>query len=450
MKLGKIFLGLALSFLLTACSATKGNEITNNLTTSFSNTTTTIEKNVYINNFSSDIKTTGVVNPCMGFYRTRYLNLKRSGVEVYDDFEENGFYHLRVDISDFSSATNNEADYEITDDALQKLETYLYYANNKRCSIIIRFAYDEYKGKENMEPSIPMMVKHIEKLSSVINQYKDLLVAIECGLIGPWGEMHTSVLSIQSTYNVLLEAWLNNVETLPILSRKPVFVYEYLGYNYSNLDTFELDETNNRLGVFNDGYYGTIVDSGTYESLDARIKETNFLGKLITPFGGEVIGEPTNLFTIDEVLAEMDLVGLSYLNLEWDDNLVNSWRDKEYNGQSFYDYMVNHLGFKLYVESIATEYKAGVLKIDVNLANMGFNNIYEELTVDLYIKTSNELIHTYKKINDNDLKVSLEAVTDDSNAELYISIKDNALREYELMNGKYSNGKNYLGDLVIE
>ena len=174
MKLGKIFLGLALSFLLTACSATKGNEITNNLTTSFSNTTTTIEKNVYINNFSSDIKTTGVVNPCMGFYRTRYLNLIRSGVEVYDDFEENGFYHLRVDISDFSSATNNEADYEITDDALQKLETYLYYANNKRCSIIIRFAYDEYKGKENMEPSIPMMVKHIEKLSSVINQYKDL------------------------------------------------------------------------------------------------------------------------------------------------------------------------------------------------------------------------------------------------------------------------------------
>lgn len=402
-----------------------------------------------LNGFNKNIKTDAVINPGMGFYRTRYLTLKRETGTPENDFSLNGFYHVRIDISDFSKANNGDSDYDITESALKALDNYFIMAEANKCSLIIRFAYDGYQGKANMEPTISKMKDHIASLSTIINQHTDLIIAIECGLIGPWGEMHTSTLDVQSTYNELFPAWLSSVNELPILSRKPRYVYKYMGYTLSNLDSFtKATGEDSRLGSFNDGYYGDNLDTGTYESLEARTKETIFLGKLGNVFGGECIGEPSNQFSYDEVIDEMNLVNLTYLNYEWNDSLVLSWKDKAYDNTTFYNYMVNHMGFKLYVDNIDIKSNNDELSINIDFENMGFSHITRDLKAKLIIESDTNTLSVTKPIRDDSLSTNIGVPTSINNAKIYLELTDNLGRSYELMNGTYEANMNYLGKII--
>ena len=403
-----------------------------------------------LSGFNNEIKTTEVKNPGMGFYNTKYIELKRdSEIPENHDFMYRGFYHLRIDLSDFSNVTNGIDDYDISDDALELLNYYFTQAKVNQCSLIIRFAYDKFHGNANMEPQLDMIKNHIKRLAEVINDYKDLIIAVECGLIGPWGEMHTSLLDKQDVYNELLNSWLKEVETLPILARKPVFIYKYLGYSIENLEEYNND--NNRLGIYNDGYYGTDLDTGTYETLEAREKETKFINKLNTVFGGECIGEPTDYFSYDEVIKEMNLVNLTYLNYEWDDSIIASWKNKTYNNQSFYTYMVNHMGFKLYVDSFDYSVKNNRLFVDIKIANMGFSPVTRNLKAQLYFDDGKSVAKITKSLSDTNNNINLETIIDSNlSTKIYLKITDDMQRCYELMNGCYIDDVNYLGEIKLK
>ena len=452
MKKRIIILVLLLIFVLTSCINDKKPETTTDIPTitTIPTTTNTSDKIDYeLVDFNKDVKTKEVINPGMGFYRTRYLTLKReSTIPTEYDFERDSFYHVRIDISDFSKANNDVADYDISDSAIELLKHYFKEATYKDCTMIIRFAYDGYEGKANKEPEVAKIIDHIKSLASVINEYRVSIIAVECGLIGPWGEMHTSTLDTQETYNQILPVWLSEVRDLPILVRKPVFIYKYLNYTLDNLDTF--NEENIRLGLFNDGYYGTNLDQGTYESLEARDKETKFIAKLGNLTGGECIGEPTELFSYEEIIREMNLINLTYLNYEWNNDIVLSWKNKTYDNQSFYTYMVNHMGFKLYVDNFNINIDNNMmLNLEIDLANMGFSHITRELTARIYIDNDERL--RYSNIDDSSLSLNLGvSIRRNSSVKIYLKISDIFGRTYELMNGVYENGMNYLGEVIIK
>ena len=437
-------------FLLSLCllGCNKGeNEITNTYEVTTENSNVSNGYELY--GFNKEIKTNEVKNPGMGFYNTKYIELKRDSKKPENHgFLYRRFYHLRVDLSDFSKVTNGIDDYDISTEALELLEYYFMQAKANQCSLVIRFAYDKFEGKANKEAQLDMIKNHIKSLAKVINKYKDLIIAVECGLIGPWGEMHTSLLDKQEVYNELLNTWLNEVEKLPILARKPVFIYKYLGYSLDNLEEYKND--NNRLGVYNDGYYGTNLDTGTYESKEAREKETKFINKLNTVFGGECIGEPTDYFSYEEIIKEMNLINLTYLNYEWNDSIISSWRSKTYNNQSFFTYMVNHMGFKLYVDSFNYSVNNDRLFVDINIANMGFSPITRNLKVQLYFDDGKSIIKVTKDLSDTNNNVNLEARIDSNlSTKIYLKITDDMQRSYEIMNGCYIDDVNYLGEVKL-
>ena len=396
--------------------------------------------------FNKNIKTDEIINPGMGFYRTKYLTLKRETEKPEYDFSYNGFYHVRIDLSDFSKANNGKDDYNITESAINVLDYYFTNAEISKASLIIRFAYDGFGGNPDKEPSISMMKNHIESLANVINDHKDVIMAVECGLVGPWGEMHTSTIDTQETYNELLKSWLANVSDLPILARKPVHIYKYLGYTLDNLDEFK-NENNIRLGMYDDGYYGDNLDTGTYINLEAREKETKFINKLNNLTGGECIGEPTKWFSYEEIIKEMKLINLTYLNYEWDNSIVASWKNKTYDNQSFYNYMTNHMGFRLYVDSFKYSMENNMVRVDIDLANMGFSHITRNLKAKLSFDNASSVTMS---ISDTNLSLNLaKNIGNAKSVKVYLEIVDDLGRQYELMNGSYENGTNYLGEIKI-
>lgn len=342
-------------------------------------------------------------NPDQGFYRPIYVRVTEDGVSYNKNIVNNTtqLYHLRVDISAFSQANNETADKALTENALSGIDELLSYLQEKNKSAIARFVYDPgLNGASNKEPALDIILQHITQLSAILDQYHDTLTAIEVGLVGPWGEMHTSTMANKDVINALIDAYLNNTTEIPILVRTPKMIYNYLGITIDDIDTYRIESTAKayRLGLFNDGYLGSSTDLGTYSN---REKEVPWLalqnGHL--PYGGEVVIPDSTLHDIENCLDEMFQLHLSYLNIEWNYNVIDKWKnstyteaagaDSLYYGETAFQYIENHMGYRFVLENSILEYDTAVSQfgIDLSLKNVGFGNLNRLVNMTLLLES---------------------------------------------------------------
>lgn len=345
--------------------------------------------------------TEDLLNPDQGFYRTACIGVRQDSIDNKNYVITNNFqiYHLRMDISAFSSVVNGEQDLPLTSVALSGIENTLNTFFERGKNVVIRFAYDKhYNGLSNQEPSEDMILKHIEQLCPILNKFPQTITAIEAGMVGPWGEMHTSTLANSATISKIIHKFLTNTTSIPILVRTPAMIYNYLGITINDISSHTIE--NNclayRLGLFNDGYLGSSSDLGTYKNREAEIewlsKQTSHL-----PYGGEVTIPNSSLHDIDKCLPEMFKMNLSYLNYEWNNDVVqNKWQTQTYNpscgddelyyGKTAYEYIRNHMGYRFVLTSSVFEYSNIMDKLNINLSlnNVGFGNLNKTKNLTLY------------------------------------------------------------------
>ncbi|MDE7213544.1 MAG: DUF4874 domain-containing protein, partial [Anaeroplasmataceae bacterium] len=272
-------------------------------------------------------------NPDCGFYEPIYIKCRPDGVSNISSnyLKYNALLHLRIDISDFSGKVNGKEDIAFTKEMLEQLDALFQRIDAASCSVIIRLAYDPgYNGAKDMEPDLKMMCEHISSLEEVFKKYEKMITAVECGLVGPWGEMHSSKIANQETYNTLIDSYLKILpHSIKLLVRRPKFLYSYYGYTLSTLNDFQVEDC--RLGVYNDGYLGSETDLGTY---DNRKLEVEWLSSINwdTPYGGEVTIPGSGYNELNHAQEEMFKLHLSYLNLRWNDQVINDWKNKKYTG----------------------------------------------------------------------------------------------------------------------
>ena len=334
-------------------------------------------------NYEESVET--FVNPDRGFYYPICLTAESTGIEQLGNTSKqifnNNLIHLRIDIAAFSKAYNQNQDLELTTEMLNGLDAILTALNNSGVCIIIRFAYDrDFGGAVDNEPEINMIIKHIEQFSPLINKHKNMITAVECGLVGPWGEMHSSVIANQATYNKIFAKYLECLdEDVVLLVRRPCFIYEYYGLTVNELDKFDYE--NNRIGCYNDGYLGSASDLGTFVD---REKEIAFLKKLAKfPYGGEVVRPESEYNHLSWACDEMFRTNLSYLNIQWNNIVIDRWQNTEYTlddplykGQTEFTYIANHMGYRLVCESL--DYIVddnNILNFTLNIKNVGFGEL---------------------------------------------------------------------------
>ena len=352
--------------------------------------TDNISKNVY-RKFNET--TESFNNPDNGFYEPMGIRCEPDKVQAISAnyLKYNALLHLRIDISAFSGKVNNVGDKELTQTMLDGLANEFQRMEDAGTLAIIRFAYDpHFGGSKDMEPSLDMIVKHIKALEPLFKKYESTISAIECGLIGPWGEMHSSAIAKQETYNVLIDTYLACTSPkTKILLRRPAFIYNYYGYTLQTLNSFNV--TDNRLGCYNDGYLGSGNDLGTYVN---REIETAWLGKLNEnlPYGGEVTIPGSEYNRLNNACAEMFLLHLSYLNERWNNEVVARWKNTIYTGEdplyhnlSEYQYIKNHLGYRFVLNTLRYSLTSK-LDFTLDIKNVGFGNLYRSKNVYIIIK----------------------------------------------------------------
>ncbi len=422
-------------------------------------------------------------NPERGFYKTFGYTFKISGNKAPSAYSLGGnLIHLRLNLGQFSKAVNKEKDLELTADMLNTLNTMLNTIKNNGGTAIIRFAYDNFNGVKDLEPSLDMILRHIEQLSPVFYKNKDVISYIELGFFGPWGEMHSSSICNYDNVNLALNKMLKSApKEITIGVRQPNYYAKWKGIDRSTLDSdvTKKGADDYRIGLFNDGYLGSESDLGTFKN---REIETNWLYNQArhTFYGGEVVKSfgKKDFNTTEYISKEGFITHTTYLNSEWNQEVINNWKneiydgkDLLYKGKSGYDYINNHLGYRFVIResSIKDIPKTQDLEIDLKVENVGFANLINQKKLSILLEGNDKIYEietdidatTWNSEEITKLKIKVALPIDISIGEYNVYLRlskygdlntDNNYQTIRFANNDIWNSKfgaNYIGDILI-
>ena len=369
-----------------------------------------------------------------GFYTPQVLHLKPSGgMPIEKPYGK--LLHLRAEISEFSSnawlsidTTGGKRDtvrgvsQDLTEDALNVLQQTFDNIRANKGFVIVRICYDPwYNGRSNVTPEHKWVMRHVEQLAPVLSKNTDVIVALEMGMHGAYGEMHSDT---SITYDRVAEAvnlmLRNTPPELKILTRTGNYSAKVLGFDNWGVD-FHIDgekfaeiakakgDTMYRVGMFNDGYLGTQYDYGTWgadcKTSICREEGVAWLEKygINTPYGGEALTTASGYQIINtpEFLAyEGFRTHTSYLNIQWNNNLIDGWKKTPFKQKDFdYDpahvdslsgfkYINDHLGYRFVLRESwlsDTVGSDGILRAKLRIQNVGFGNLTWKAPVRLAV-----------------------------------------------------------------
>ena len=329
-----------------------------------------------------------VINAECGLYSPVYYSFKPQG-NVTPKY--NGrFLHLRLDFSAFCSLYNEE-DIPLTEDALNCLDEMLSYIEGNGHSTVIRFSYDKYfEGKEVQEPPLEMILTHQEQLGPILSKHKNVIATLEAGMLGLWGELHGTKMCSKENLVAVVDKWLEVLpESVCVSVRTPLHYCWWKGINRADIssDVTKPGEISYRVGIYNDGYFGSYSDLGTYAN---RTEEVSWLYNQAkhTLFGGElmVIQETEEGKTCSsQIEDEAFITHTSYLNSVFSPIAIRNLKkeiynskDRYYHGQTGYVYIRNHLGYRFVLRQVSMTSEVLLndkMLIEATIENVGFANM---------------------------------------------------------------------------
>lgn len=297
------------------------------------------------------------------------LSLEETKVCILDISKEEHLVLVRIDLGAFHSC-------EIPEKALEAVSHIfeLFRVNQKQ--MIVRFTYDsEGKGMEKEPQSIELIKKHMEQLGKVICRFASDIVVLQGIFVGSWGEMHHSKFLAVSDMSELICSLDHAVRGSCYLAvRTPEQWRNITNYKRTGQDLKK------RLGLFNDGIFGSATDLGTYRE-NTREQELEWQKYFVdsVPNGGEVIaGE--RLVGYRQAAKEMESMHLSYLNSSYHQKQLDYWKNERvkewgcWKGLSGYEYIGRHLGSRFVICNVRVSQK----NLEVVIENHGFSGFYEE------------------------------------------------------------------------
>lgn len=323
-------------------------------------------------------------NPGRGFY-----------VQINSD-EWRRFEELKQDNIKIALVAYDIKDYlnsKIPEDKLEELETVLNKAREYDMKIVFRAAYGFTPHYEDPE-TIETIYTHIKQIAPILNANKDVILSIQAGFIGPWGEWHSSkfftgdereVKLRNQTLSVLLE---NLDQDIVINVRRPRFIREAI--------TAGIDKS--RLGLHDDALLSTKDDMGTYDDTNyTRVDELGWAKHNITRGvnGGEMplVSEYSS---INNAIKEMESLQVTYLNSRYNKEVLETWKNTEFRGQNGLEYVKNHLGYRLWLGEVTlSKYIMPNKEFSIKavIHNSGFAPIYNGNKLFLIMKRGKEVIY---------------------------------------------------------
>ena len=357
-------------------------------------------------------------NPARGLATGGWVEFKPEGLP---DWRASGGYHSSLwELCRFSGGREQDgarpdaglvgsADMPLTDAMLADVRRFLGGTRRKGGSLIVRLGYTRTKEK-GCEPSdFEVALGHVRALAAIMSEYADVVVGVEAGVAGPWGEMHSSDYCRPEYMNRILKTYIDSLgPRIPLLVRQPACFTALAGTTTEGLlESIPFtDPYLRRLGMFNDGYLGTRHDYGTWAHDFTRERGMRLLSAIDrAPYGGELayikrdwLEEHREIFDRERwnIVKEWYSTHLNYLrNLDAERHTLAKFlreemtfvvEDYKYDGMpdlSEYDgvkmgkFVLDHMGYRFVVRDarLPMAMRPGPVRLAVDLENTGFGRV---------------------------------------------------------------------------
>lgn len=339
-------------------------------------------------------------NPFRGFYHIYGFTLSEDAPEATTERIQKYIDSGNLPLMLIQINLKNYADSDLSDNALQQLDNILSELSNAKRQIVLRFLYDwDGKALETEPDTIDRIIRHMDQVAAVVNQYEETILLIQSTFTGNCGEMTQTKFGSHDD-NRFLMTHLSEVTSPSIFLavRTPSHLRGVLNTRETVTEKNAFNGSlTARLGLFNDGLLGSVYDLGTYddtpntdteepEDKGTREEEIAFQNALcqFVPNGGEaVLDNPYSDF--DNALKDLASMHISYLNCDHDAAVLNKWKNSTYHGDdcfdgmSGYEYIEAHLGYRYVLQSSELSYDAldpSAASLSLTIANTGFAPSY--------------------------------------------------------------------------
>lgn len=275
---------------------------------------------------------------------------------------------------------------EIPKEKLEDLEKSLSLAEEMGISVILRAAHD-FRG-EPRDPEFSIIVSHMKQIAEVVNRHKDCIAGVQAGMLGVYGEWHSSKYMEDVHYRLeVIRTWLDCLdEDVYISVRRPAFIREAMEHGIDS----------NRIGFYNDGFFASDSDLGTYVGDYNREADLEWVHENIKiPFNGGEMPYVTEYSSIKNVVEEAELLNLTYLNYWYSTEVWESWKKENYGGLTGDAYLRKHLGCRLYVDEMKVQKnfeERDHFEVEISLNNNGFSVIDPNMKAYLIMEYNGEKV----------------------------------------------------------
>ncbi len=279
--------------------------------------------------------------------------------------------------------------------------------------IIVRFAYTETLTNPYGDAPPEIVLMHINQLKPILTRNSDVILTVQAGFIGTWGEWYYTDYFSKSPGNITEKNWNDRrsvvdalLESLPrdrmIQLRTPTFMRKI-----NQEDEFEAiakekaynGSKKSRIAFHNDCFVAGYDDWGTYQNLDIE-KAFLELNSEFSIVGGETCSKSA-YSNCENTLKELKRFHWSFLNIDYHQGVLNQWRN-----EGCFEEIENKLGYRYILQeaNLQNESKPGG-KVDFTLKikNEGWANPTNEYILQLVLRdTTNK--NTYVFTVDEDIR----------------------------------------------
>lgn len=383
-----------------------------------------------------------ILNPDRGFY-TPYngvasnftpldagtLQFIRSG---YTPFSAN--YTTKTSIVFRHYILDSFVTSDISNEFLTAIQTDFNTARNSGVKLLLRFSYTITPNTGTCgswicppygDASKSIVLGHIAQLKPLFENNEDVILALQSGFVGVWGEQyysdHFGDPSVQG--NLTDANWQDRIDVLEALldalpesrmiqvrlpQMKQKFIY---GINANvNSAAITSDQAHNntniaRIGFHNDCFLASSNDQGTYLDYGTSNTSSSDQTAILKPYfikdsqfvavGGETCDDafsPQNDCDSlgGQTLADMDNLNYSYLNADYNNEVNNDWETGGCMGE-----IKKRLGYRFVLNSgtfPSDTDLSSTLNFTLNVTNKGFSAPFNPYKLNLVLRnTSNNI-----------------------------------------------------------
>ncbi|CAF2848401.1 unnamed protein product [Rotaria sp. Silwood2] len=330
-------------------------------------------------------------NPERGWSVQRYSH-DMWGMDILrNSTEKVSLVHINIDLSGYVNSAH------IGQAKLKEVRTALNSCRTRGLKVILRSAYAWTETLAPDPKDIQIIKAHVMDMQPIYNDYEDVIIAVEMGMFGPWGEMHSShhsTINTQMYYPIAISAlkqvhstYMSALSTRrSVLVRRPYYIRQIFNDSKPLMPNEAYgSSTKARTGYHNDAYLNSKDDGGTFSHGWSRDQELAYIHNMTryTFFGGEAYGTPNGEYNNgNNAMVESKQQHMTYLHRDYYKPIFDAWSN------SIREDFTRKLGYRFELKSLSYSKEVapgGIFNFILKVQNSGFAAMHLTRPVNLIL-----------------------------------------------------------------